>query len=67
MNNSDLLTIFFIILGSLMYTIGKIWAIVSFILYLTKDTLFDWTSIIVLGSGILITVVVYLIFIKNNL
>lgn len=67
MNNSDLLTIFFIILGSLMYATGKIWAIVSFILYLTKDTLFDWTSIIVLGSGILITVVAYLIFIKNNL
>lgn len=41
-------------IAGIMYAVGGIWAIVSFILYLVKDQPFNWTSIWVCVIGIVL-------------
>ena len=41
------------IIFGLMYVGGAIWAIVSFLMYLFKDTDFDWTPVVILIVGVI--------------
>lgn len=41
-------------IAGIMYAVGGIWAIVSFILYLVKGQPFNWTSVWVCAIGIVL-------------
>ncbi len=44
------------LLAGVLWTVGGIWAVVSFILYLVKDRPFDWPSVWILGAGLVLAV-----------